>query len=554
MTRKFSIDPARCRTCGSAPDGLQCEQPITIGYERQLVRTQTQLSVHCSSATGPCTDLCPLSLCIQGYSKHIAAGEYAEALGHIMARVVLPESVCRVCDRPCETVCVRSGLDEAVAINDLKRFVVQWAAEQEHFPYQPPQEPRHDRRVAVVGAGPSGLSAGYDLALRGYTVAIYDSAERAGGLLAHGIPAYRLPKDALERDIARIASVGVDFILNSMLGRDITVAGLLEDHDAVYLAIGAHQSRALPLETAQGAPPVEYALRFLETRETPAGDIVVIGGGDAAIDAARTALRNGARTVTLACLESRETMPALPDQVTAALEEGVELRTKVRPVRLLKGAIALEELQGETPFTLEADLVIAAIGQLPDLSAVGSGVRVEDGHVHAETTTRRCAEELVFAGGDVAGGEGTVTGAIADGLRAAWAIDQALRGDAANIRRPPRIPSAPPATIVPSAPLAARRRPPELGSETRLGGGEVRGKLSEADARAEAARCFVCGSCANCRACLDLFGCPAIGEHQIGGERRISIDVSLCNGCGVCATLCPNGAITPDDEPDGEPQ
>ncbi len=582
---RFVIDALRCRKCGADRDGLRCTQPVTNGYERGLVRARTlqiggapqlggmvQLgtapretsAATCATQTAPCSDLCPLSLCIQGYATHIAAGEYAEALGHIMVRTALPHSVCRVCDRPCESACVRSDVDEPVAVNALKRFVMEWAAAQDEFPWTPPREPRHGREVAVVGAGPSGLSAAYDLALRGYAVTIFDAASRPGGLLRYGIPAYRLPQEALERDLERVRAVGVEFAMRSALGRDITLGGLFErGHLAIYLAFGANRSRALSLEGERdaGTPWVVPGLEFLRTaREADAprdpGDVVVVGGGDAAVDAARSALRSGAKSVSIVCLEPRERMPALADQLAAAEAEGIKVYPRLRPIRLTEAGIVFAPVshggadRSADELVLCANLVVAAIGQAPALGALTDDrVRLattDDGHIEVNPITLRTSDERVFAGGDLVLGGGfvgahTVTSAMAHGLRAAWAIDAQLRGaEAADLRPPPRLPGPARVATAPRVAPIARRHAAELSPTTRAAAfDEVVGTLSEDDARAEAARCMVCGSCGNCRACLDLFGCPAITES----EGVVSIDPALCNGCGVCASFCPNGAI-----------
>jgi indolepyruvate ferredoxin oxidoreductase alpha subunit len=555
----FSVEQEDCRACGQEGIGLRCQQGVTEGYQRNLARSRAVQSWADGAAKpqrAPCSESCPLSLCVQGYAGHIAAGEYAQALGHILERTPLPEIVCRTCDRPCESVCVRGDVDEPVAINDLKRFVVDWAAGRPDLVHPVAPEPDSGAKVAIVGAGPAGLSAAHDLRLRGHAVTLYDAAARPGGVLGRHIPRYRLPPEALERDIGRILALGVEFVGNTRIGVDLSLRELRKHNDAVYLAVGAHEPKRLELAGADvaGVPPTVAALDFLEqaregTRTDAPNRVVVIGGGNAAIDAARTLRRLGAGQVSLVCLEAREDMPVLPGELEEAVEEGIEVRTRHRPRALVPGAIEVTSIDGEKSTQLPCDLVIVAIGQRPRLDVLTeAGIEFAlsaDGCLPIHTATCETAVQGLFAGGDVVEGERTVTTAIAWGLRAAWAIDRKLRGPAlADRRMPPPVPD--PADRhrgktrwrVETA-SAPRRQPPAVELAARTNFQEVIGTLSEDDARSEARRCLMCGKCGNCRACVDLFACPAL----VDGPAAASIDPALCIDCGVCADLCSNGAI-----------
>ncbi len=586
-TGTFAVDHDLCRTCGREQAGFRCKDVTSEGFERHMARCRAmEVGTETEPRPGqaPCSARCPLGLCIQGFVGNIAAGRYREAYQQIVEHLPLPDSVCRVCHRPCEAACVRGGIDEPVAISDLKRFVVDRAST-ERFPYEPERDPDSGKRVAVVGAGPSGLAAAHDLCLRGLAVTLFDENEKPGGLLRSGIPGYRLPEDALDRDVARILDLGVTFEGGRELGKDIFVSDLLEQgFDAVYLATGA--LRAFPLgipgEGEQGRPPVVDALAYLEAvnhgRPVDTGErVVVVGGGNAAVDAARAARRLGAGQVTIAYRRRRDEMPAIAGEVEAAQREGVEILVQVQPVRMRADGISVLRTEPGEPDesgrsrpvpvkgserTLPADLVVAAIGQAPDpalFEGAGLGLGCDrDGSLRVEPGTCRTAHPRIFAGGDLAGGGRTVTEAIAAGKRAAWEMDRLLRGAEAADRRPP--PPAPDPDEPAGRPgvervdRAPRRRPVELSFPERLEDfAEVVQGLTEAQARAEAARCMVCGLCGNCRTCLDLFGCPAFYV----ADDRIHIDPELCMGCGVCAELCPNGAIRevsrPPPDRDHEP-
>ncbi|HEC11479.1 MAG TPA: hypothetical protein ENI86_18225 [Acidimicrobiales bacterium] len=566
----YAIDHELCGYCGRSDCGQRCHQGVAEGFERVMVRARSLEVGHETrrEPVAPCATSCPLFLCIQGYAAHIAAGRYADALELITDGLPLPDSVCRVCHRPCEAACVLT--DQPVAVNDLKRFVMDWAARQDPSPHVPVTEPANGLRVAVVGAGPAGLAGAHDLAMRGYAVTLFDAAHSPGGILAHGIPAYRLPPAALQRDIDRILAMGVEFRGGLCLGEDLRIDDLVEQFDALLLALGGGPEPVLDLEG--DGPPVISGLAYLGVGDggdlmgvPPARRVVVIGGGNSAVDAARTALRRGAEQVTIACLESRTAMPAIGTEISAAEEEGVVIRPSVRATGLIPSGVTLTAVAARVPeptgpedyadragdtSTVEADLVVTAIGQRPDLGfLLGSTGRLtvtSPSGPMADERTGRTSNRSVFVAGDMADSGGSVTAAIAGGLRAGWGIDRQLRGPEIADRRPP-----PP--IVDPQPPDRHRGARRVDSGTRLSAPEVDplrrrtnfeevvGVLTEEEARAEAARCLVCGLCGNCNSCLDLFGCPAF---RLEGN-LIEIDPLLCVGCGVCAQFCPNGAIHP---------
>ena len=565
----FRVDADRCGHCGRSGCEHQCDLDSDKDFARVAARARA-LEIDRDidrPEVAACAEACPLYLCVQGYTSHIAAGRYADALRLIMDRLPLPESVCRVCHRPCEAQCPRRSIDAPIAINDLKRFVMEWANAQEEFPYRPELEAEHGRRVAIVGMGPAGLAAAQELRRRGYAVHGFDGHDAPGGLLHSGIPAYRLPAAARQRDVQRILDLGVSFEGGRTLGENLQLDQLLGEYDAVLLAIGAGRGVELKIpapESAAPRPRVIDALEYLRGPQETARRVVVIGGGNSAIDAARTAVRHGAEKAVVVCLEEWEYMPAIPEEIREAERDGVFILTEHRAMALRATGVDLVHVQPRVPGgldpdnfeavagseeTVEADLVIIAIGQATDESALeGCGIEWarDSGLVRIDAETGACSHPRVFAAGDLVREERSVTAALADGMRAAWGLDRSLRGAEAADRRPP--PPRLPATPRPPSNKAWRNRreerhdPPQLDPVSRIGSfDEEVGVFSEAQARAEASRCLFCGMCGSCKSCLDLFGCPAF---KLGEESPV-IEPSLCLSCGVCAQFCPNEAIVP---------
>lgn len=573
----YKVKEDRCQTCGREEQGLRCSEGLSERFQQHLARSramETGEETEPRPTSAPCSDRCPLGLCIQGFVGQIAGGQYRQAYNIIVSQICLPESVCRVCHQPCEEVCVHSSrMDEPVAINQLKRFAVEWAVNN-GVPYEPERDPPSEKKVAVVGTGPAGLAAAHDLLLRGHAVTLYDSADKPGGLLRTGIPPYRLPREALDRDIGRILSLGAKFVGGTELGKHLSLKDLLEEFDAVYLGIGAQKWTELKLEREADGPPVvdamEYLVKINQGKKVPTGRrVVVIGGGNAAVDAARTALRRGAERVVIAYRRRREEMPAIGEEVNAARTEGIDLRTQLMPIRVRRGELICVRTEPGDPDesgrsrpvpvmgaeeSIGCDQVIAAIGQAPDPGIPSKEdvalEREPDGSIRVNPETQRTSHEKIFAGGDVVPGSKTVTDAMANGRRAAWGIDRLLRGEEAADRRPPppRVdPGKKPATRpgIVRADRMPRQQPVEIPLRERTRDlSEVVLPLKEHQARAEAARCMVCGLCGNCRTCIDLFGCPAFYVE----DDRMHIDTELCMGCGVCAEICPNSAIVKLEE------
>jgi indolepyruvate ferredoxin oxidoreductase alpha subunit len=574
VRRRYEIDPGRCRHCGHEADGLFCGQGPVKEYERAMVlrRILDQDAGETPRPTEverepPCSVACPTNICVQGYVGRIAGGRYAEALALIRKRNPLPVVSSRVCHRPCEKVCTRAASDGPIAINDLKRWLVDWEMADASQDSRLPTGPSSGRRVAVVGAGPSGLACAHELRVRGHDVVILDEHDVPGGVLVQGIPEYRLPRDVLSWETDWILAHGIEFRGGVRLGPGATVAGLLGDgFDAVYLGIGAMAGMPLGVPGDDLAGTVE-ALELLRRKhrgtevDAEGKRFVVVGGGDAALDAARTLVRLGAADVRLVYRRSREEMPAHPEEVDAAVKEGIELSTRLSPVRVLgtdrvEGLRVVRTEPGRpdasgrrapvpvpgSEIDIAADVVVAAVGQRPDLSFLDvEPALAPEGSIAVDPETGATSIPRIFAGGDVTPGPKTVIHAIAEGRRAAYGIDLLLAEEGAVVEpveflNPEGFSFFVPRNLTQEPGHRAALRP---ASERKRDQQDVVVPLTEQEAREEAARCLLCAMCRSCSACTDLFGCPAFREE----DGRIVIDESLCNGCGVCVTFCPNGAI-----------
>jgi indolepyruvate ferredoxin oxidoreductase alpha subunit len=574
VRRRYVVDSDRCRHCGHESDGLFCGQGPVEEYERAMVLRRildqdpggrpvpTEVE-----REPPCSVACPVNICVQGYVGRIAGGRYAEALALIRKRNPLPVVSSRVCHRPCEKVCTRAVSDGPIAINDLKRWLADWEMAHPSEETRTPMRPSTGKRVTVVGAGPSGLACAHELRVRGHDVVLMDEHDVPGGVLVQGIPEHRLPREVLSYETDWILSHGIEFRGGVRLGRETTVKGLLEDgFDAVYLGVGAMSGLPLgvPGDDLPGNVEAWDLLRRYhreERIETEGKGFLVVGGGDAALDAARTLVRLGAASVRLVYRRSREEMPAHPEAVDAAEKEGVELLTRMAPVlvlgtsrveglRLIKTQPGPPDESGRrapvpvpgSEVEIATDFVVAAVGQRPDLSFLDVELALTpEGSIRVDTETGATSLPGVFAGGDVTPGPKTVIHAIADGRRAAYGIDLTLSPESTAVEpveflNPEGLSFFIPRNLMAEPGHRAALRPE---SERRRDHDDIVVPLTEQEAREEAARCLLCSMCRSCSACTDLFGCPAFREE----DGRIVIDESLCNGCGVCVAFCPNGAI-----------
>jgi len=500
----------------------------------------------------PCNGACPAGENIQGWLYHAESGDYESAWRLLAQDNPLPAVMGRVCYQPCESACNRGVLDEAVGINSVERFLGDEALRR-GWKFAPP-ETRSGRRLLVVGAGPSGLSAAYHLARLGHSVAIHEAGPLAGGMMRFGIPKYRLPREVLDAEVARILDLGVELKL------DAKVSNILETmragrFDAAFLAVGAHIAKRAYIPAGSAAKMLDAisVLRSMEGEEKPllGRRVVVYGGGNTAIDVARTAKRLGATDSIIVYRRTRERMPAHDFEVEEALQEGVLIKWLSTIKQAGESSITVEKMvldatgnprpTGEYE-TLAADSVVLALGQDVDLSLLEGvpGLEMRDGVVQVGDDMMT-GYPGVFAGGDMVPAERTVTVAVGHGKKAARHIDAWLRG-----ARYAPAPKHEPATLerlntwyYSDAPKTFRPTLDIIRRQSTFD--EVVSGLDESNAQYEARRCLSCGNCFECDNCYGV--CPDNAVIKLGPGRRFRFNYDYCKGCGICATECPCGAI-----------
>ncbi len=539
------VDPLKCTACGDC--AKECPVQFPNEYEECLAPRsaiyhpfdQATPSTYGIDKRGepPCRATCPIHVNAQGYVALISQGKFREALDLVRERNPFPGVTGRVCHHPCEEVCERGKVDEPIAICALKRAAADRAGE-EGLWGGPEVGSWTGKRVGVIGSGPAGLMCAFDLACRGHKVTVFEALPVVGGMLAVGIPSYRLPRDVLAGEVGVLERMGVEVRVSTPIGEDLPFRQLVETHDAVFMAPGCHVSRRLgmPGEELGGVVgAVEFLRAFNLGEEVEVGRrVAVVGGGNAAIDAARTALRLGAEKVTIVYRRSRVEMPANEEEIEEAEHEGVEILYLANPTRAM-GEGKLERIEcmrmelGEpdasgrrrpvpvegSEFELEVDMLIPAISQSPDLGYLGEGHGIELtrwGTPAVDEVTLQTSVEKVFAGGDAVTGPATYIEAMAAGRRAAESIHRYVMGEDMRVGREGEGPQE---TDVEAAIEGVVRRGrvklPALSLERRSGTfEEVISALSEEDAKAEADRCLDCGGCAECMECVRVCEADAV--------------------------------------------
>ncbi len=502
----------------------------------------------------PCNATCPAGEDIQGWLFHAESGDYPAAWRHLVRDNPFPAIMGRVCYHSCEGACNRGKLDEPVGINSVERFLGDEALKQGWR--LPPPAADSGKQVLVVGAGPSGMSAAYQLRRLGHRVTVYEAGPAMGGMMRFGIPKYRLPRDVLDAEMQRIADLGVTVRLNHKvadIGQTMREGGF----DAAFLAVGAHIAKRAYIPAKDGARILDAiaVLRSMEGEKQPmlGRRVVVYGGGNTALDVARTAKRLGATEALIVYRRTREKMPAHDFELEEALEEGVMVKwlSTIKQAGS-QGELTIEKMRldekgnpqptGEFE-TLQADSLVLALGQDVDLSLLNgvTGLQVNDGVVQVDPATMMTGHPGLFAGGDMVPAERNVTVAIGHGKKAARHIDAWLRGTVLAPKPQPALAtfehlntwyySDAPKTVRPQLDLARRTSSFD----------EVQGGLSADNALFEARRCMSCGNCFECDNCYGV--CPDNAVTKLGPGKGFEFKLDYCKGCGVCVAECPSGAI-----------
>jgi formate dehydrogenase (NADP+) beta subunit len=508
----------------------------------------------------PCNDACPAGENVQAWLGAAQAGRYREAWEIILRDNPMPAVHGRVCYHPCEDACNRGELDEPVSIHAVERFLGDLALAEGWT--MEPGAPRSGKRVLVVGAGPSGLSAAWHLARRGHAVVIHEAGPLAGGMMHFGIPKYRLPRAVLDGEIARIKALGVQIVLEHQVD-DLMAEKAAGAFDAVFLAVGAHLSKRQDIP-ARDAARIYDALQFLQHVEVGPDRphigrrVAVYGGGNTAMDAARTAKRLGAAEALVIYRRTREQMPAHAFEANEAAEEGVVIHW-LRTIRQIDGTtVTVERMRlddqgfpqptGELE-TLEADSVILALGADTDTGFMRSipGIQFKKDGTVLVGPDMQTGCPGVFAGGDMVPFGRTVTTAVGHGKRAALSIDAWLQSSSALRPGKHEIASFGMLRLWYHAEAKKRGQSTIDIERRRQTFDEVLAGLPPEAARYEAQRCLSCGNCFECDGCFSA--CPEKAVIKFGPGRRYAYDFTRCTGCAICYDQCPCGAITMIPEP-----
>ena len=547
------VDISKCTSCGDCVkvcpvalpneynEGLSVRKAIHKRYD-QAIPGAFAIS---KRGTAPCRATCPAHVSVQGYIALINDGKYREALELFKKDHPFPGVCGRVCHHPCEEACTRIDVEDSLAIQYLHRFLGDWDLSNE-TPYVPESKEKREDNVAIIGAGPAGLTCAYFLAIEGYQVTVFEKLPVLGGMLTVGIPSYRLPRDIIEAEIQVIKNLGVQFKTGVEIGKDITVDELRKDgYKAVFMGIGAHECKALGIEGEDLAgvyPGVDFLREVnLGNRITLGDRVAVIGGGNVAMDSVRTALRTGSKNPFVLYRRTFEEMPANEEEIEECREEGIEIMTLTAPIRIIgengkaKAVECIKMELGEpdesgrrrpvpvagSEFTLEVDTVIPAIGQESDWACLTPecACTLSDwGTLNVDPMTLQSADPDIFAGGDSVTGPRTVVEAVAAGKEAAISIDRFIRGEDLVEGRQKDWEGVKP-ELTEGQDSIPREKMPRLDPEIRMKNfNEVQLGFDTNLARNEAKRCLECGLCSECYQCIEACLAGAVQHEE---ETRI---------------------------------
>jgi 2-oxoacid:acceptor oxidoreductase gamma subunit (pyruvate/2-ketoisovalerate family) len=496
----------------------------------------------------PCNHVCPAGNDVQGFLQALAREQPDEALRILHETSPFPGVCGRVCPAPCMDACNRIQLDEGVNVRDLERYAA------DHGKHKAERLDDRTETAGIIGSGPAGLTAAYHLARLGYHVTVYEAGPELGGLLRTGIPTYRLPRDVIDKEIDQILALGVVAKTNTRIDKD-RLLEIAEEHDALLVATGLQELRALKLGTDEKS--IQQGIDFLDKANVGKvrvddEDVVVVGGGNTAFDAARTALRLGAKSVQVIYRRTREEMPAIEEEIDEGIEEGLKIEYLTSPVKIGRNGdsylLTCRRMELGEPdesgrrrpvevpgsdYDVPCDRVILALGQSPDMSVFPEGTEVREGKVLLGVL-----EKPVFAVGDLATNDGTVTAAIGNGRRAAYHIHQTFTGEQL-LPDPHREEEVIGAESIKMHLFEKQRRSagPALDPQERIHSfEEIHEGLTDTS---EAQRCLSCGVCNDCDRCVTY--CPEGVLMRVGHE--FHFDYSYCKGCGVCAAECPRNVV-----------
>ena len=578
-TVEIEGSPKLFRSCATkAADGMVINTESPRVKQSRKIALELLMSDHDGDCKGPCTLNCPAGTDCQGYVKLIADGDYHGAVELIKDKLPLPASIGRVCPHPCETACRRKMVEEPISIAQLKFFAADKDLAADTF--KPEVASESGKSVAIIGGGPAGLTAAYFLRTKGHTVTIFDAMPKMGGMLRYGIPSYRLPKDVLDREVKEIEDLGVVMKNNVKIGRDVTLASLRAEFDAVFVAIGAWKSSGMrckgeDLDGVLGGIDFLRQVSFFNSGDAEKPEIgkkvAIVGGGNTAMDACRSAVRLGAEKVYVIYRRTRSEMPADDIEIEEAMEEGVEFKFLRNPAEIIgdDGKVSSVKLQvmelgepdaggrrspvaveGEFEY-LDVDTVICAIGQTISAEGFEEIEKTNRGMIAADETSFRTSLEGVFAGGDATNrGASIAIAAIGEANKASDVIDSYLKGKEVPYRKPYVSERVVTPEMLQDREKAARvKMPCRPADERKCDFDEIYLGLSEDAARAEARRCLSCG-------CHDYGECKLIKyadaysvkpERLAGKKNAFDIEKKLvtiernpskCILCGLCVRVC----------------